>query len=64
MFVSLFDRKRAGNISETFRIAWPLMLAQVANALYDICDGYFLAKSSSAAMIASSSSGGISSWRT
>lgn len=53
MLVSLFDRKRAGNISETLRIAWPLMLAQVANALYDICDGYFLAKSSSAAMIAS-----------
>jgi Na+-driven multidrug efflux pump len=43
MFVSLFDRKRAGNISETLRIAWPLMLSQVANALYDICDGYFLA---------------------
>ncbi len=53
MLVSLFDRNRSGNVAETLRIAWPLMLAQVANAFYDICDGYFLAKSSTAAMIAS-----------
>ena len=41
------------SLRELLRLAWPLMLAQIAIALYDIADGYFLARHSSAAMIAS-----------
>ena len=41
------------SLRELLRLAWPLMLAQIATALYDIADGYFLARHSSAAMIAS-----------
>ncbi|MGN0854290.1 MAG: MATE family efflux transporter [Kiritimatiellia bacterium] len=51
--MSLFNRSQKGNVVETLKIAWPLMLAQVANAFYDICDGWFLARSSAAAFAAS-----------
>lgn len=39
--------------AEVLRLAWPLMLAQAASALYDICDAWFLARCSSAAVVAS-----------
>ena len=53
MLMSLFSRGVKGNIAETLRIAWPLVLAQVANAFYDICDGWFLARASAAEFAAS-----------
>lgn len=49
----LFSRGVKGSIAETLKIAWPLVLAQVANAFYDICDGWFLAHSSAAEFAAS-----------
>lgn len=36
-----------------WKVAWPLVLAQAANAFYDICDGWFLARSSAAEFAAS-----------
>lgn len=53
MLMALLQRGVKGNIAETLKVAWPLLMAQVANAFYDICDGYFLAKSSAAEFSAS-----------
>ena len=42
--------RKPGNIVETARIAWPLALAMMAGAMNHVCDRFFLAHSSDAAL--------------
>lgn len=42
--------RKPGNIAETARIAWPLALAMMAGAMNHVCDRFFLAHSSDAAL--------------
>ena len=42
--------RKPGNIVKTARIAWPLALAMMAGAMNHVCDRFFLAHSSDAAL--------------
>ena len=45
-----FDRQREGNVFETARIIWPLVLAMAASTANHICDRLFLAHAGDAAI--------------